>query len=128
MRPANTRIAIGAATGAVLALAGCRSPLPSTPAPSTGGAGACGELARVFRDAAEKRDQGVSRESQIRWARASADDPATPDPSGTLRYLLQTIDFVYGRPEVDADGIEAQVLACCLVNDEGRAVLYLPTP
>jgi hypothetical protein len=119
---------LGAAAGVPLALGGCRASLPTAAAESSEGFGPCYELARTFATAAENRDRGASRESQTAAAYATAEDPKTADPNGTLRYLLQTVDFVYGRPDVTADEIEAQVLAGCLVNDDGRAVLYLPDP
>jgi predicted ATPase len=81
----------------------------------------------------ERRTRGATQARMLRELaeaveEATQEEPKTADPNGTLRYLLQTVDFVYGRPDVTADEIEAQVLAGCLVNDDGRAVLYLPDP
>lgn len=111
-----------------LALSACESTSATPPTADAAFAGACTSLSTVFVGIAENRDQGESRESQIEMAYESTDDPAAADPDGTLRYLLQTIDFVYGRPDLSAEAIEALVLDSCLVNEDGRAVLYLPQP
>jgi len=115
---------IGASLVALLLFAACGSAPTGTSPPET--AGACSDLAQTFVRVAENRDLGQSRESQIEQATASAQRPGQGDPDATLRYLLQTIDFVYRRPDVSALGIGELVRSGCLVNDEGRAVLYLP--
>lgn len=122
----RSRIIFGIRFGLAIGLFACEAPPPTPSAPES--VGACTRLSREFVQIAQKRDRGETRHAQIEHAYDVADDPATSDPNGTLRYLMQTIDFVYGRPDVSAEGIGALVQGSCLVNDEGRAVLYLPQP
>lgn len=109
---------------AAVGLLACQAP-PRTPLPQVGG-DACDGLAYVFHLVGRNKDAGDTEQEQREKAAAGSTNPFSAHPDRTLRYWEQVIDYVYRRPEADAEEIRALVQEHCTVQ-QGRAVLLWPT-